>query len=465
MQPQWKKWTLTALLLLVVPGLLSTWASASAAPDFATLAEQLKPSVVNISTTRTVQFRRPSLPGLRGRPNDLFDEFFEHFFQGQPSRPSQRQSLGSGFVISADGYILTNDHVVRDADEITVRLADGRTFSALLQGGDRKLDLALLKIDIDGEELPVARLGSSDALRVGEWVMAIGNPFGLAQTVTVGIVSAKGRVIGAGPYDDFIQTDASINPGNSGGPLFNTRGEVVGINTAIVAGGQGIGFAIPVDSARDVITQLRTTGQVVRGWLGVTIQSLTDELAASFGLDRVRGALVTEVSSGSPADKAGIRRGDVIVAVNGHAVDEMSDLPRRVAALPVGQKARVTVIRDGKERHIQVRVAQLGAEEEDAPPETPLQSLGLSLTDPHADQLRRFGLEAVRGVLVTAVAADSAAAAAAVRPGDLIVEANGQTTENLAALHRAVGKPASGDSLRLLVRRGSRLFYTVIRIP
>ncbi len=464
MQPQWKKWTLPALLLMVVSGLLPTWASASAAPDFATLAEQLKPSVVNISTTRTVQFRRPSLPGMRGRPNDLFDEFFEHFFQGQPGRPSQRQSLGSGFVISADGYILTNDHVVRDADEITVRLADGRTFSAVLQGGDSKLDLALLKIDIDGEELPVASLGSSDALRVGEWVMAIGNPFGLAQTVTVGIVSAKGRVIGAGPYDDFIQTDASINPGNSGGPLFNTQGEVVGINTAIVAGGQGIGFAIPIDAARDVITQLRTTGQVVRGWLGVTIQSLTDELAASFGLDRARGALVTEVSSGSPADKAGIRRGDVIVAVNGHAVDEMSDLPRRVAALPVGQQARVTVIRDGKERHIQVKVAQLGAEI-DAPSETPLKSLGLSLADPHADQLRRFGVEGIRGVLVTGVAGNSAAAAAAVRVGDLIVEANGQTTENLAALHRAVGKPASGASLRLLLRRGSRLFYTVIQVP
>jgi len=254
-------------LPLVVPGSLR----AASTPDFVALSEQLKPAVVNINTSKTVQSRHPGLPRLRGPQGDIFEDFFEHFFQGQPNRPHQQRSLGSGFIVSADGFILTNYHVVNGADEIKVKLADGRSFTAKLQGGDDKLDLALLKIDTGSEKLPVARMGNSDSLKVGEWVMAIGNPFGLSQTVTVGIVSAKGRVIGAGPYDDFIQTDASINPGNSGGPLFNVRGEVVGINTAIVAGGQGIGFAIPVDVARDVMAQLRETGQVVRGWLGVGV--------------------------------------------------------------------------------------------------------------------------------------------------------------------------------------------------
>ena len=255
------------LSLLLAPLLLASfpWTGNADAspPDFVRLADELKPAVVNISTSKTVHSQTPR---FRGDP--FFEDFFERFFPGQPPSSRQQNSLGSGFIISAGGDILTNNHVVEGADEIEVTLADGRSFKATVSGRDPKLDLALLNIDTDAD-LPVARLGNSDTLRTGEWVMAIGNPFGLEQTVTVGIVSAKGRVIGAGPYDDFIQTDASINPGNSGGPLFNTDGEVVGINTAIIARGQGIGFAIPVNAASHVVAQLREEGRVIRGWLGV----------------------------------------------------------------------------------------------------------------------------------------------------------------------------------------------------
>lgn len=455
-----------AVLTLLGLNLSPALSRAAVMPDFVVLAEQLKPAVVNIDTTKTVQTRRPTLPGMRGRQNDLFDDFFEHFFQGQPNRPSQRRSLGSGFIISADGYILTNDHVVRGADEIKVKLADGRAFTAVLQGGDAKLDLALLKIDTAGEKLPVARLGNSESLKVGEWVMAIGNPFGLAQTVTVGIVSAKGRVIGAGPYDDFIQTDASINPGNSGGPLFNAQGEVVGINTAIVSGGQGIGFAIPVDIARDVIDQLRETGQVVRGWLGVSVQALSKELAGSFGLSQAKGALVTEILPASPAEKAGLRRGDVILSVNGREVDEMNDLPKLVAALPIGEPAKISVFRENQKLQIEVLIARQGDEEQSPAAEDLLEKqLGLVLIDPQQEVLRRYGLESSRGALVTSVTPESPAAAAGLQSGDLIVEANSRAVDNVASLSRVVGELPSGTALRLLLQRGNRLLYTVIRMP
>lgn len=261
------------LLLLLLASLLLAPLSLAAAtfPDFVTLAKELKPAVVNISTAKTVQSRGPA-PGQRSPTPDPFEEFFERFFRGQPGAPippRRERSLGSGFIITADGFILTNDHVVREATEITVTLGDGRSFTANVRGRDPKLDLALLKIE--AQELPVVQLGNSAELQVGEWVLAIGNPFGLEQTVTAGIVSAKGRVIGAGPYDDFIQTDASINPGNSGGPLFNIRGQVVGINTAIIAGGQGIGFATPINAVQEVLEQLKKKGHVVRGWLGVAV--------------------------------------------------------------------------------------------------------------------------------------------------------------------------------------------------
>ncbi|PLX85457.1 MAG: peptidase [Desulfuromonas sp.] len=432
-------------------------------PDFAVLSQELKPAVVNISTAKTVK-PRPSLrPGLPSTRDDFFDEFFERFFGGQPHSPRKERSLGSGFIISKDGFILTNDHVVNGADEIKVKLADGRTFSATVKGTDPKLDLALLKIDT-GENLPVAELGDSEKVRVGEWVMAIGNPFGLEQTVTVGIVSAKGRVIGAGPYDDFIQTDASINPGNSGGPLFNARGEVVGINTAIIAGGQGIGFAIPVNAAKEIADQLRETGHVTRGWLGVSVQQVSEELAESFGLEEPKGALVSEVTPESPAEKAGIKRGDIITAFGGEKIDELRDLPRLVAATPVDKAVEVKVFRNGKTKKLSVKVGRLREEgQAEAAGETGGE-LGLSVADISPEVARRYDLVGTEGVLVTAIDPSGAASRSNLRPGDLILEINGKEVKNVAGFRAVAGKVKKDEVLRLLVQRGKGLFYTTLKV-
>lgn len=456
---------LFTLTLLLAALLAASPVLAGGAPDFATLAEQLRPSVVNISTAKT---RKPQMPAFRNphQPGaDMFDEFFGRFFRDLPQAPRKERSLGTGFIISDDGYILTNDHVVDGADEIQVKLADGRTFTGTVRGLDPKLDLALIKIEA-GRQLPAARLGDSDKLRIGEWVMAIGNPFGLGQTVTVGIVSAKGRVIGAGPYDDFIQTDASINPGNSGGPLFNVQGEVVGINTAIIAGGQGIGFAIPVNMARQVVDQLRDNGKVVRGWLGVVVQPLSEELAQSFALDRPRGALVSEVVKDSPAEKAGIKRGDVILRYDGQAIDERTELPKAVAATTVGKKVPVVVYRDGREQELNVEIGRLSDEEAASQATGGSGVLGLTLVAPTADQLRRHDLPAEsRGVLVTEIAGESAAAAAGLRPGDLLVEADGREIDAVTTFEAVVARIGKGKVLRLLIQRRGGIFFTTLRIP
>ena len=335
-------------------------------PNFAELAEHLDPSVVNVSTTQVVKGQRRSMPRLPF-PNpfgerDPFEEFFERFFGGEnPQREFRRRSLGSGFIINREGYIVTNNHVVENASDIKVSLSDKEEYDAKVIGRDPKTDVALIKIEAK-KELPAAPLGDSGKLRVGEWVMAIGNPFGLGHTVTTGIVSAKGRIIGAGPYDEFIQTDASINPGNSGGPLFNMNGEVVGINTAIIATGQGIGFAIPINAAKELLIPLREKGRVVRGWLGVQVQRMTPELAKSFGLDRERGALVADVMPDTPAEKAGIERGDVIIEFNGRKIDEMNDLPRVVANTTPNADVAVKLMRKGQEKTVQVKVAELKEE-------------------------------------------------------------------------------------------------------
>ena len=311
---------------------------------FVALAKRLTPSVVNISTTQKIreQGRRSSpFPGFK---SPFFDDFFgddlERFFNGGPNgghREFKRQSLGSGFIINKSGYIITNYHVIEEASEIVVTLSESKVeYKAEVIGRDQKLDLALIKIKADSD-LPTVKLGDSDSLEIGEWVMAIGNPFSLGGTVTVGIVSQKGRVIGAGPYDNFIQTDASINPGNSGGPLFNMNGDVVGINTAIVAGGQGIGFAIPVNMAKGVLGQLKEHGRVTRGWIGVSIQALTPELARSFGLKEPSGALVSSVNPGEPAESAGLKAGDIIVSFDSKKIGILSDLPRTVASTPPRQ--------------------------------------------------------------------------------------------------------------------------------
>ncbi len=433
-------------------------------PDFVTLAQDLKPAVVNINTSKTVKSRRPLLPspGPRSPHDEFFEEFFDRFFRGQPTPPRKERSLGSGFIISKDGYILTNNHVVEQADEVNVTLADGRDFKAEVKGLDPKLDVALLKIDTD-EELPVARLGDSDGLKVGEWVMAIGNPFGLEQTVTVGIVSAKGRVIGAGPYDDFIQTDASINPGNSGGPLFNIHGEVVGVNTAIIAGGQGIGFALPINAAHAIIPQLKATGHVTRGWLGVSVQQISEELAASFGLDKPEGALVAEVIAASPAQKAGFERGDIILEFDGKKVAEVSDLPRIVAATEVGREVEVKIFRDGKERELSVTIGKMAEEVAAAGQKAGKGALGLTVTDLTPEAAQIHGLDTSKGALITAVDPEGPAAGSNLRPGDAILEVNGKEIGSAADFAKVADQVESGKVLRLLVQRGENLFYTTLK--
>lgn len=461
-----KLWCRDVPFLVVL--LFCCWVVSASAqtPDFASLAEQLKPSVVNISTAKTVKQRSPSFRGPRTPGGgDPFDEFFERFFREAPQSPHKERALGSGFIISADGYILTNDHVVDGADEIKVKLSDGREFSGEVRGLDPKLDLALIKIET-GEDLPFARMGESDNIKVGEWVMAIGNPFGLEQTVTVGIVSAKGRVIGAGPYDDFIQTDASINPGNSGGPLFNVKGEVVGINTAIVAGGQGIGFAIPVNMAKQIIPQLRDEGHVTRGWLGVTVQAVSKELADSFGLETPRGALVNEIVKDSPADKAGLQRGDILLGYDGQMISEINDLPRLVAVTPVDKAVKVTIFRDGKEREVKVTIGKMneGGQELAASDKESGGSLGLTAVNVTPELTERFALEGTEGILITEIASDGPAADANLRVGDLIVEADGTEIKSIRDFAAIIGKKASGKVLRLLVQRKSTLLYTTVTL-
>ncbi|MGW8312809.1 MAG: DegQ family serine endoprotease [Desulfuromonadales bacterium] len=453
-------------VMILALGLLlsmSIWSAAADLPDFVQLAQQNKPAVVNISTAKTITQRQ--LPNMG--PGTPFDEFFNRFFNGHPNAPHKQRSLGSGFIISQDGYILTNEHVVDGADEITVKLGDGRTFQATVKGADQKLDLALLKVEAKGD-LPVASFGDSDELKIGEWVMAIGNPFGLEQTVTAGIVSAKGRVIGAGPYDDFIQTDASINPGNSGGPLFNSAGQVVGINTAIVAGGQGIGFAIPINAVKEILQQLRTSGHVTRGWLGVSIQQMTPDLAKSFGLEDNRGALVAEVIKDSPAEQAGLQRGDVILTFDGHEVNDMHDLPRLVAATPVDKLVKLQVLRDGKTRDVKIKIGKL-AEDSSGTPSTAGESehdrLGLSLQNLDNATAQQLGIDAnTAGVLVTAVKPDSPAGDAGVQPGDLIMEVNGRQTEDLQAFQKATADTPKSGLFRLLVKRQDNLLFIALKL-
>jgi serine protease Do len=331
--------------------------------SFAEIAEKARSGVVNIQVVKTVKNVRF---GLRQMPGNPFGDFFGPFSEGNSARGDEHQGVGSGFVIGSDGYILTNNHVIEDADKIKVKLSNGNEYEGKVVGRDLKTDLALVKID-GASGLQPLKLGNSDELKVGSWVVAIGSPFGLEQTVTAGIVSAKGRVIGSGPYDNFIQTDASINPGNSGGPLLNTAAEVVGINTAIFSqsgGNVGIGFAIPINMARDVAAQLKDKGHVTRGWLGVGVQKMTPELAQSFGLKEEKGALVSQVIKGGPADKAGIKTGEVIVEFDGKQVADSNDLPRMVASIPVGKTVTVKVLRGRNLVDRQVKIAETEQKEE-----------------------------------------------------------------------------------------------------
>jgi len=432
--------------------------------DIPQLFKEVSPAVVNISTTQVVKLNRPRMRNPFGQ-QDPFDEFFNNFF-GRMPKEQKRKSLGSGFIVSPDGYILTNNHVVEKADEVTVILLDKEEFKAKVVGNDPKTDIALIKIDAK-KKLTYVVLGDSDKLEVGEWVVAIGNPFGLGHTVTAGIVGAKGRIIGSGPYDDFIQTDASINPGNSGGPLFNLKGEVVGINTAIVQGGQGIGFATPIQLAKSILDQLKEKGKVTRGWLGVYIQRLTPEAAENLGLSGRRGALVSDVTSGGPAEKAGIRSGDVIVAFNGKEIRDEHDLPQAVASTKPGKTADVRLLRDGKETTIPVTIAEMEGEPgKPAGARELSENFGLTVQDITPEIAQRFEIENTKGVVVTGVSDGTPAEDAGFNEGDIIraiVRQNKRNpVTNAAEFANLVKKFQSDKTILFLVERGdARILLTV----
>jgi serine protease Do len=434
-------------------------------PDFVELAKRLTPSVVNISTAKTVgSQRRLGRPFNNPFGSTPFDDFFDRFFEEGPQRQQKQRSLGSGFIISKDGLILTNNHVVEGADEIKVKLTSGKEYKAEIKGRDQKLDLALVKINAAGD-LPAVALGESDSIEIGEWVMAIGNPFGLSETVTAGIVSAKGRVIGSGPYDDFIQTDASINPGNSGGPLFNAKGEVVGINTAIIAGGQGIGFAIPINMAKTIIPQLKDKGKVTRGWLGVQTQAITPELAGSYGLDGEKGALVADIVKDTPAEKAGIKSGDIITEFDGKPVRDPNELSRTVAGTLPGKTVSVKLFRDGSEKTVEVSLDKRrdDGETESSVGATP-DKLGLSVQDLTREFANSLRIKEGKGVVVADVKPGGVADDAGILKGDVILEVNGSKVLTTQEYEKAVKQPAKGGYLRLLLRRGETPLIVALKI-
>jgi serine protease Do len=466
-------WRGTAVALLLPAIVVQTGFGASSAraaniaaaegrpPSFSAIAKKTMPIVVNISTTaQRLQ---------RGGSYDPIDEFFSRFFgEAQPRENSQR-SLGSGILISKDGEILTSFHVVRNADAIKVKLADQTEYDARLIGKDDRTDLALIKIRRSAGNLPFARLGSSSQLDVGDWVMAIGNPFGLEHTVTAGIVSAKGRVIGAGPYDNFIQTDASINPGNSGGPLINASGEVVGVNSAIFSqsgGNVGIGFAVPVDLARKVVDQLRKNGRVVRGWLGIRAQDVSQQLAASLGLTRNAAdmAVVTEVGENSPAAEAGVKTGDVIVEFNGKPVPKSQDFPSLIADTPPGQKITLKIIRDKKEHIASVKIGELSEDGEAVQKtETRDPEIGVRVQRITPEAARRLGLSSTKGVLVMEVQPGSPADQVGLEPADVVREVNQRPVNNVSDFERAVRQGRRGDRILLLVQRGDNAVFFALK--
>ena len=435
-------------------------------PSFAGLVNQAKPSIVNISTTAVI--KGPGVQGPFVGPNNPFkdffgDDFFDKFFGNGPRREYKQRSLGSGFIIDREGYILTNNHVVEKASTIKVKLSDEKEYDAKIIGRDPKTDIALIKIDVR-QTLPVAVLGNSEALQVGDWVVAIGNPFGLEHTVTAGIVSAKGRIIGAGPYDEFIQTDASINPGNSGGPLLNLKGEVVGINTAIVSGGQGIGFAIPINVARDMLTQLKTKGKVARGWLGIVIQRITPEIAKSLGITESEGALVADVMENSPAEKAGIKRGDLIVSYNGKKVKDNDTLPRLVAATEIGKTAKIVLIRNKKQMEVNVVVGELQDEALKAKKSEIEKDIGLVVQDITPEIAKHLNLKKdVRGVIVTDVLPGSPAQDADIRSGDVIREIGRRPVRSVVEFKSALKNSSIKEGIVMLIQRDNSTFYAVIR--
>ena len=455
-------------------------------PNFVQLADKLAPVVVNISATQAEK-RAQSSPQPFGRQqpapnpfggqgpfggNDPFNDFWRRFFgdqfempEGPGARP--RTGLGSGFIIDQKGLVLTNNHVVENAEKITVKLADEREFSAKVVGRDPRTDIAVIQISDGKGSFPVAPLGDSGGLQVGEWVVAMGSPFGLDNTLTAGVVSAKGRHIGAGPYDNFIQTDASINPGNSGGPLVNLRGEVVGINTAIFSrtgGNLGIGFAIPIDLAKEILPELIKTGKVTRGWLGVSIQRVTPEIAESLGIDKSRGALVANVMEGSPAAEAGIKTGDVIVEYNGNKIEDSNQLPILVARTDVGDTVDVDLLRDKKQISATVKIGEMKDQEvvASAPQKG---KLGLTVQNITPQLAEGLGLERANGVVITSVQPQSTAAEAGLRRGDVILEVNRKQIANVDSFQKTVNEAKPDTNILFLVRRGDNNLFLALKSP
>jgi serine protease Do len=470
------------------PGLQPSWAQtqtpAVLAPDtFSNLAKQVSGAVVNISAEKIVKNQMQQFLGEGGKPQKRgpapempfgpegpfrdFRDFFDKFF-GEMPKSYKARSLGSGFIIDAKGLVVTNNHVVEGADKIKVILVGGKEYNATVKGRDPKTDLALIQIVNPPADLPFLKMGDSDAMQVGDWVLAVGNPFGLGHTVTQGIISAKGRVIGAGPYDNFLQTDASINPGNSGGPLLNLKGEVIGINTAILASGQGIGFATPSNIANSIIPQLESKGKVVRGMIGVQVQNVTPELAKSFGLSEPTGALVAQVNPDTPAAKAGIHQGDIITEFNGHPIHEMNELPRMVAGTEPGSKATLKVLRDGKEKTLNLTIVELAderqaqAKDEGEAEKTPL---GLEVQNLNPNLAQQFRLRDNKGVVVVRIESGSPAADAGIRAGDLILEVNGVVVATVNEYRAAVGKLKKDSVARFLVKRMGNTLYVTVENP
>ncbi len=464
---------LAGLLLgfLVCPAVASPAAEIPLIPaGFSRLVETVGPAVVNIRAEKNLSGGAPPLrpfPREPGEGENPLQEFFERFLGEEMQREFRPPSLGSGFLIDPEGLVVTNHHVIEDADRIRVKLGDDHEYDAEVVGRDPSTDLALLRIVGAKTEFPVVRLGDSHRLKVGDWVVAIGSPFGLERTVTAGIVSAKGRVIGSGPYDDFIQTDASINPGNSGGPLLNLKGEVVGINTAIIAGGQGIGFAIPVNLAKGIIAQLKEGGEVRRGWLGVAIQDLTPEMAEYYGLESRKGVFVSEVFAGDPADQAGIRPRDIIIEVNGRKVETSRQLTGVVAEIPVGREVKVKVLREGKPRTLSVKVARRDEKRLAARGEAPAgkreESLGLRVAAVTPETAERLQLREAAGVWVLEVQPGSRAAQAGLRAGDVIREINRRAIASVGDFEETLARIPPGEPVHcFLWRRGTG--YLVVKL-
>jgi serine protease Do len=430
---------------------------------FAKVAEAIKPSVININTVS-----RSGGGGGPGRtPFEEFfgEEFFRRFFGDAPERMPQR-SLGSGVIVDPSGIALTNAHVVENATNIEVVTLDGSKHKAKLIGLDKKTDLAVLKLDDGKEAFPAARMGDSDKAQVGDWVIAVGSPFGLQATVTAGIISAKARQIGQGPFDDFLQTDAAINPGNSGGPLVNMQGEVIGINTAIVSGGSGIGFAIPSNMARKIYTELQAKGRVTRGWLGVSIQPLTSELAKSFGAKDNKGVLLSEVMPDSPAAKGGLQSGDIMLEFQGKKMEAPADLQRAVGLTSPGASAKVKVWRDHGEKTLDVKIGEAPDDQREAKGQSPRggkSSLGLEVRPITPDIARQLNLRTTEGVIVMRVE-DGSAAEAGIQRGDVIREINRQKVRSMADFEKATKDAKEGDRLTVLLQRGPMSLYVAFTV-